>query len=126
MAMVALALMVVVGGLLLGRTAGYAQRKSREAALSRSGETVDVLAAALKLFRADCSRYPTLEEGLIVLFSNPGIEGWNGPYINGIRPDPWGEPYRYETDSTNALVASAGPDGVARSPDDIVACAQAP
>jgi len=42
---------------------------------------------------------------------------WNGPYINEVKPDPWGHEYSSnvkDATGTNAMwVWSAGPDGVA-------------
>jgi hypothetical protein len=35
---------------------------------------------ALAAFRLDCGRYPTDDEGLLVLLGGSGIKGWNGPY----------------------------------------------
>ena len=37
--------------------------------------------AALRLFASDVGRYPTTDEGLDALFTDSGIEGWNGPYV---------------------------------------------
>jgi hypothetical protein len=36
---------------------------------------------ALQLFSFDIGRYPTQKEGLKALFLNPGINGWQGPYM---------------------------------------------
>lgn len=33
-------------------------------------------------FALDCGRYPTLREGFTVLLTNPGIDGWKGPYLD--------------------------------------------
>jgi hypothetical protein len=32
------------------------------------------------LLYADCGRYPSEEEGLAALLTNPGVAGWRGPY----------------------------------------------
>lgn len=39
------------------------------------------LLTALATFRLDCDRYPSQEEGLKALTTNPGIKGWDGPYL---------------------------------------------
>jgi general secretion pathway protein G len=73
---------------------------------------------ALREFYEDCSRYPTTEEGLAVLISNPGIKGWRGPYISRSRipSDQWGHPYYY---SLEPSTISAGRDGIIGTKDDI-------
>lgn len=73
---------------------------------------------ALREFYEDCSRYPTTDEGLAVLISNPGIKGWRGPYISKsqIPSDPWGHPYYYSLDPSTT---SAGWDGIIGTEDDI-------
>lgn len=40
------------------------------------------ISMALKMFREDVGRYPANEEGLAVLYYNPGIVGWRGPYYD--------------------------------------------
>jgi hypothetical protein len=35
---------------------------------------------ALASFARDCGRYPTFDEGLMALLTNPGVKGWSGPY----------------------------------------------
>ncbi|MFM9937320.1 MAG: type II secretion system major pseudopilin GspG [Novosphingobium sp.] len=54
--------------------------------------------AALKLLRLDAGRYPTNEEGLQALVTQPQqMSDWRGPYLpnaSGLT-DPWQHPYRY-------------------------------
>lgn len=77
---------------------------------------------ALEMFRADCSRYPTPEEGLEVLISNPGIQGWNGPYLSNrkIPIDHWGKSYLYYFEGTKLLLGSSGRDKRLNTRDDII------
>ncbi len=57
------------------------------------------LEQAADLFRIDVGRFPSNEEGLQALVTNPGnLRGWNGPYLRrGLPADPWGNPYRYQS-----------------------------
>ncbi len=57
------------------------------------------LEQAADLFRIDVGRFPSKEEGLQALVTNPGnLRGWNGPYLRrGLPADPWGNPYRYQS-----------------------------
>lgn len=52
---------------------------------------------ALDTYRLDEGRYPTTDQGLIVLRIKPqGDEKWDGPYLPKEIPiDPWGHPYEY-------------------------------
>ncbi len=51
----------------------------------------------LDKFRLDTGRYPTTQEGLNSLVTNPGIEKWDGPYIkSSLLVDPWKRPYQYQ------------------------------
>jgi general secretion pathway protein G len=58
---------------------------------------------SLQVFKLDVGRYPTTAEGLQALIAKPGAaNGWNGPYMQSVPNDPWGNPYRY---------ANPGPNG---------------
>jgi general secretion pathway protein G len=63
---------------------------------------IELLGQALDQFKLDTSRYPTTQEGLSVLMTNPGIDGWEGPYLKKALPnDPWGKPYSYQCPGTH-------------------------
>jgi general secretion pathway protein G len=54
--------------------------------------------AALKLLRLDAGRYPSAEEGLQALVTQPQqMPSWRGPYLPNASAlsDPWQHPYRY-------------------------------
>jgi len=69
----------------------FSKRKAAEA-------QIQMIETALDAFRLDVGRYPTTQEGLKVLWKNPGnIKNWNGPYLpKPIKDDPWGHPYIYK------------------------------
>lgn len=55
--------------------------------------------AALELYHLDVGRYPTADEGLKSLVTQPQTAaGWNGPYLKKQTAlnDPWGQPYLYK------------------------------
>lgn len=57
---------------------------------------------AMDQFRLDTSRYPTTQEGLNALLTNPGIDNWQGPYLKKAIPnDPWGKPYQFQSPGTH-------------------------
>jgi len=63
-----------------------------------------VLGKAVEQFHQDIGRYPSNEEGLAVLTTQPaGEPKWKGPYVNEDRlTDPWGVPYQYHYPATQA------------------------
>jgi general secretion pathway protein G len=63
---------------------------------------IELLGQALDQFRLDTGRYPTTSEGLNALITDPGLPGWDGPYLKKAVPnDPWGRPYHYEAPGTH-------------------------
>ncbi len=76
---------------------------------------IELFGEALDQFRLDTGRYPTTSEGLDALIHNPGIEGWDGPYLrkNVVPKDPWGRPYQYQSPGTHGDydLFSYGADG---------------
>ncbi|WP_372874318.1 type II secretion system major pseudopilin GspG [Pseudomonas sp.] len=59
---------------------------------------IQELSAALDLYRLEVGRYPTTQQGLDALITQPrNVDQWNGPYLKKsvIRKDPWGNDYQY-------------------------------
>src|SRR6266705_2689722 len=59
---------------------------------------IEMLGAALDAYRLDNGRYPTTEQGLAGLWSEPRADpqprNWRGPYLRKDVPlDPWRQPY---------------------------------
>jgi general secretion pathway protein G len=87
------------------------------------------LATALAMFRIDCRRYPTTDEGLQALLTLPTesdvSERWQGPYVGdaGLLRDLWGHDLQYICPGAHNPfsydLSSAGPDGLHGSPDDV-------
>jgi general secretion pathway protein G len=82
---------------------------------------------ALKLYYLDNGRFPTTDQGLAALESAPTSApvpaNWNGPYLETIPEDPWGNPYKYKCpgtfNKTSYDLYSAGNDGAEETDDDI-------
>ncbi len=75
---------------------------------------------ALEWFRTHCKRYPSTEEGLKALVRNPGIQGWQGYYLEALPPDLWGHPFQFSSSNDVIQLFSDGPDGAAGTPDDVL------
>jgi general secretion pathway protein G len=71
----------------------------------------------LQVFRMDTGRYPSTEEGLQALRTQPGeVTNWRGPYLESRIPlDPWGNEYIYEYPGPGGeetvLILTYGADG---------------
>jgi general secretion pathway protein G len=88
--------------------------KTGDAKRAKAASDIQSLRSTLNNFRLDCDRFPTTEEGLDALRTEPAdIRGWRGPYLDKpIPPDPWGNPYVYEDLGNDSItVVSYGSDG---------------
>ncbi len=113
-------LLAVAGALYVGRARKPLPspvEEQRTLALSN----LETLRVALEQMRSHIGRYPTSQEGLVCLMHDPGVRGWQGPYILELKPDPWKHQFFYISDGTNLLLYSAGPDGLPRTADDLMA-----
>lgn len=109
-----LVVMVILGLLaaLVGpRLFGHVGAANQKAAKTQ----IEMLGQALDAFRLDVGRYPSTSEGLSALITNPGVEGWSGPYLKkGLPNDPWKKPYIYQSPGEHGDydLVSYGADGV--------------
>jgi len=81
---------------------------------------IELLGAGLDAYRLDNGRYPTTEQGLEGLQTQPTTQpiptNWRGPYLRRAIPlDPWGNPYIYlspgEVNPRGYDLLSLGADG---------------
>lgn len=130
--MLAIAVLLVVGAfvvpLLMKDENAVISGKSKM--IASASNSVHALAIALGRFQYHTGRYPTAEEGLKFLayklerpeLRRVPVEGWDGPYIERILPDPWGREYVYDPsdEKSTPVLFSLGPDGLPGTADDIV------
>ena len=77
---------------------------------------IEMLGQALDSYRLDVGKYPSSSEGLNALVTNPGAQGWDGPYLKkGVPNDPWQKPYQYQSPGSHKDydLFSYGADGAA-------------
>lgn len=85
---------------------------------------IDGFDKALDQYRLDVGHYPSLDQGLNVLFVKPANEPqWRGPYLKKAVPlDPWGKPYIYKIPGSDPSrefdLISYGKDGKPGGTDD--------
>ncbi|MFH0827388.1 MAG: type II secretion system major pseudopilin GspG [Candidatus Omnitrophota bacterium] len=122
--LIELMLVVIIIGALVAMVMPRLTGRSEQARVSAA--TADVranMATALKLYELDSGDFPTTQEGLDALLSNPGsAKNWNGPYLERKPLDPWGREYKYKCPGDHRRsdydLYSLGKDGV-ESDDDV-------
>ena len=109
---------IAILGLLIGLVAPAALRQLGGARTSVARQSIERLSSVLDLYKLDVGSYPTSEQGLQALNTQPsGASGWNGPYLKGDGQvaDPWNRPYTYRNPSGRAGrdfdLCSRGPNG---------------
>lgn len=115
---------IIIGALaamIVPRMAGRSQQAKVSIAEADVGANIPT---ALDLYELDNGTYPTTEQGLNVLRSQPSqASNWQGPYLRKTPLDPWGTSYQYRYPSQHQGVDfdlfSYGPDQQ-ESEDDIV------
>lgn len=118
---------VIIGLLMLGgmvlSVCGKGGRATVERKPLQAQKSMRALTLALGRYKFHVGEYPSTEEGLNVLALKAcRKKGWDGPYVNHIVPDPWGNDYVYETrpEGGHPVLYSKGPDGRAGTTDDVL------
>lgn len=75
----------------------------------------------LQMYKVHNFRYPTTEQGLQALVTQPsGARRWRGPYTEDSKlSDPWGNQFDYQSNGRSFKIMSPGPSGVMGDGDDI-------
>ena len=83
---------------------------------------MNMLIQDMQRYKLDNNKYPTTEQGIAALITSPGgdVKNWRGPYTeeNKIN-DPWGIPFRYESDGRTVKMTSGGVDQTFDTADDV-------
>lgn len=112
--LVELLVVMVIIGLLAALVAPRLFPKLGKGKISAAKAQIELLGQALDQYRLDTGSYPTSEQGLNALVTNPGVDKWEGPYLKkGLPVDPWGKPYVYQCPGTHGEydLYSYGRDG---------------
>ncbi len=100
-------LAALVGPRMFGKV-GKSKQKAAKAQMA-------LFETALDTYRLDVGKYPTSDQGLQALRTQPdGADKWDGPYLpKEVPTDPWGRPYAYTSPSENGdfEILSYGADG---------------
>lgn len=110
-----LLVVLVILGLLVGVVAPRFFGQVGKSEVKIAAAQIKSLEDALDQYRLDVGRYPTTEQGLAALNTQPaGVTRWRGPYLKKAVPDdPWGNPYQYRSPGEHGEVDlfSFGRDG---------------
>ncbi len=97
---------VVIIGLLATLVLPRVLGRQEEAFVAKAKSDIRALSSALKLYKLDNFNYPSTEQGLEALVSQPGgdppAKNWkSGGYIERLPTDPWGYAYQYLSPGEN-------------------------
>jgi len=113
---------VVILGILAAVLVPKVMDRPDEARKVKASQDIRALEAALNLYKLDNYDYPSTDQGLEALVSEPGIPpepaNWKeGGYIDRLPEDPWQQPYQYLSPGAQGSIDiySTGPD---RQPSD--------
>jgi len=121
-------LVVVIIGMLITVAVVKLSGQSEKARLVAARNQIDSYKNALGIYELDNGVFPTTEQGLLALITQPSgvtLPNWKGPYLDPpvIRNDPWGRAYIYRYPGqkiTNGYdLFSPGPNGIEGDDDDI-------
>lgn len=110
-----LLVVLVIIGLLAGLVGPLLYNKINPAKQTIARGQIGNFTTAIESYWVDTGGFPTTQQGLEVLRENPGVSGWNGPYLRKDIPvDPWGNAYVYAFPGQNNQfeIVSLGADGV--------------
>jgi general secretion pathway protein G len=120
--LIELLVVMIIIGLLAALVGPRFIRQEEKAKVKAAKAQIELLSTALDTFRLDVGRYPTSQEGLEALRTQPGgLERWDGPYLKKEVPtDPWGKPYVYKSPGDHGPfdILSYGADGAAGGDGD--------
>jgi len=116
--LIELLVVLAILGLLIAFVAPAMIRQLGSAKHKVTEQSIERLVGILDLYRIDVGSYPTSEQGLDALVTNPaGVTGWNGPYVKdpGNIKDAWGRPFLFRSPSQRPGhafdIISLGADG---------------
>lgn len=91
-------IVIVILGVLAALIVPKVMSRPDEARIVAARQDIATIMQALKLYRLDNRKYPTMEQGLAALIVKPEVDpvptNWKS-YIERLPQDPWGAPYQY-------------------------------
>lgn len=103
--------MVILGGLIT-ILAGQVQGSMKKAKVRQAKIQIAEVGKALDMYFQDCNNYPSTEEGLEALVTQPAsCPNWGpDPYVKKLNKDPWGNDLVYESTGSDYELKALGQD----------------
>jgi len=109
--MVVIVILAAITGLVAPNLIGTSEESKRRLVQT----DLKRLETALDLYKLDNFNYPSTDQGLEALMSQPSgspeAKNWKGPYLKDPAKDPWGNAYAYINDGDAVEIISYGADG---------------
>ena len=118
-------LVVTIIGVLMAVVVPKMSGRAKGAKIQAAKASIFNTKTALQTFEVKAGRFPTTEEGLAALVQKPGDlseDEWDGPYMEEIPKDPWGQELIYKSPGENNRdfdLISKGIDKQEGTEDDI-------
>jgi len=116
MTLIEIMIVVVILGVLAVAILPNITGRTDQARATQAKTDIQNLASQLELFKTDNFRYPTTDEGLESLVSQPpNVKNYpKGGYIKKLNQDPWGNNYLYYSpvEGADYEILSLGQDGL--------------
>lgn len=112
--LIELLIVMIILGLLAALAGPRLIQKVGSSKIKTARTQISMFETALDAYRLDVGSYPSTDQGLTALTLDPGITGWDGPYLSKDLPsDPWNNPYVYAQPGEQGEydVISLGADG---------------
>ena len=121
MSLIEIIIVVALLGTLMAYMVSNLIGQSENAKKDQTKLAMGVIQQSLQMYRVHNNKYPTTDQGLAALMTNPGdVKSWRGPYIEENKlSDPWGSKFSYESDGRQFKIISPGPDQQQGNEDDI-------
>lgn len=107
---------VVILGILAALIVPKIMSRPEQARLVKVKQDIMAIQSALDLYKLDNGIYPTTDQGLQALVTEPTTppiprEWKSDGYLQDLPVDPWGEAYQYLNDNEKLRIFSFGPKG---------------
>lgn len=98
---------VMIIGMLAAMVGPAVMRRADGARKNTAKVQIENLVNACNIFKLDTGTYPSSLEGLV---NDPGVTGWDGPYLDDgkIPLDPWNQPFEFQSDRGSVTIVSTG------------------
>ena len=114
--LIEIVVVVVIIGLLAAMVAPRVMKRTDDAKIVRVANDIRAIEASLNLYKLDNFNYPSTEQGLQALVTQPTgtpeAKNWKqGGYLRNVPKDPWGNDYQYTSSGSTFDLYSFGADG---------------